>query len=289
MIRIERKIQTRAEHLPLFLYEPGQQLPQREIRDTLDTRGFAIIRGIPVVPFTTDDERRDVSHEWRKKLKFLGTPLKQDRKGTLEWFVRDEGVRHESNSGKGQVLRGGKASKSSDELYMHNDAAPRWHEHDIQTVALLVFAQAREGGGTTLVDARKAYRVLQSENPTAASTLTDSTFYFDRTSGYDEGQLPFSSGHIIELEPFRVRHSPRIRQGFEIAEKVLLPEQDDAMTAWDGVLSRPDLHTTFTLQAGELLLLNEDDILHARTSFTNDPQNPRTLTRMWFTRPANPA
>lgn len=238
MNKAERKQTIGADNKNSFHYEVGKQLPQSEIRNTLDHQGFAIVRGIPVAGYDTDASRISASLEFISGLPILGTRLKQDRKGTQVWLVRNEGEKVESEAGRGQILHGGKGSKSSDELGFHNDAAPQWHGHDIQTVALLVFAQALEGGETTLVDARDVYEVLRGEDPTAASTLADSTFYFDRTSGYDEGQLPYSSGHIIEPDnQFRVRYSPRIRHGFEIAGRELLPDQEAAITAWDGVLS----------------------------------------------------
>jgi hypothetical protein len=267
----------------VFRYKEGRRLPAIELHKALTESGFAIVTGLPVEEHTSDEDRIAATTKFLNKLTFLGVSLKQNTEGARVWLVRNEGSKVEPNSSAGQRISSGKSSKSDSDLGMHNDAAAEWHGHKIETIALVAFAQAPQGGETTLVDAREAFELLDEENPRAARVLTDTTFYFDRSSGHDADQLPYSQGPIIDLsEGFRVRYTTRIYQGFEVAGQTPSQDQRTALAAWDQILNRPELHIKFKLEAGDVLLLNENVMLHGRTSFTDDPKNPRTLTRSWL-------
>jgi len=265
----------------LFYYQEGERISHRALYDAIRTDGFALIRNAPIDNCTTDDERRTASLQFLSRFPFLGIPLKQNSTGEKASIVRDAGVKIIYDRSNRPILYGNKGSQSHDSLGFHNDAAPQWHGQRIGTVALVAFKQAPEGGETTLVNAEEAFEIFHEEDPITAGILTDTRFYFDRSSGYDQGQLPYSYGPIIRLYPFRVRYTPRIYQGFETAEREISSQQRSALAKWDEVLGREELHIKFTLRPKDILFLNENVMLHARSSYKDDPQDPRTLVRVW--------
>ena len=67
----------------------------------------------------------------------------------------------------------------------------------------------------------------------------------------------------------------------------LTPQQKEAIDFLDQVCEREDLQTRFTLEAGELLFLNNWTTLHRRTAFEDfkDPNKRRHLLRIWLSMP----
>lgn len=281
MIKVDQEKPRGIIHSRLYIHGEGKRIPGLWLYGALKMDGFAVIRNAPIANATTDDERKRVTIEFLNSLPILGNPLRQNSQGDHTDIVRDEGVRILFDLKNRPRLGQQKGSKSNDRLGFHNDAAAEWHGNRINFVVLATFSQAPVGGDTRLLDAFDAYKILANENPDAAKTLRKTIFYFDRSSGYDQGQLPYTYGPIISLSPFRVRYTPRIDQGFETASQIISPKQRKALAAWDEVLGRDELHIKFKLLPKDVLILREDRILHARDSYVDDPKNQRTLVRLW--------
>ncbi len=283
MINVDQERPYRETNSKIFNYEPDTHISHRALYHAIRDSGFAIIKGLPTADFKRDGERLNAALNFVSQFTFLGLPLKQNNAGDLAYLVRDEGTKVIFDEAKRPKLLEGKGSKSNAHLGFHNDAAAQWHGHQIGVVALLAFSQAPIGGDTTLIDAREAFEILEEENPTVADILTNTTFYFDRSSGYDIGQRPYAESPIISLNPkFKVRYTPRIHQGFETARKNMTNLQQQAIIIWDELLERENLQIKFKLDPGEIVFLNEDIMLHARSEYQDDVNNPRTLARMWL-------
>jgi alpha-ketoglutarate-dependent taurine dioxygenase len=54
------------------------------------------------------------------------------------------------------------------------------------------------------------------------------------------------------------------------------------------VASDPALYLDMQLEPGDLQLLSNHTILHARTAYEDDPRAPRHLLRLWLSLPPAP-
>jgi alpha-ketoglutarate-dependent taurine dioxygenase len=56
---------------------------------------------------------------------------------------------------------------------------------------------------------------------------------------------------------------------------------------FERIAERPDHHLTLELARGDLLVVNNNKVLHARTAYEDVPQAPkRSLLRMWVDLPS---
>src|SRR5215467_4578153 len=68
---------------------------------------------------------------------------------------------------------------------------------------------------------------------------------------------------------------------------VALEERDiEALNLFDSIASDPENRLAFFLERGDMIVINNYTVMHARTRFTNfpEPERQRRLVRMWFDR-----
>ena len=64
-------------------------------------------------------------------------------------------------------------------------------------------------------------------------------------------------------------------------------DEIDAMNVFDRVATAPENRLAFFLERGDMIVLNNYTVMHARTSFANfpEPERRRHLVRLWLDRP----
>ncbi len=187
----------------------------------------------------------------------LGEVVPQNAEGALTRVLRDEG-------------------DGATELAFHCDTC--------DVLVLLCLQPAADGGGRTrLASARTAREIIRREYPDALADL-EADWTFDRTGRAGQQVVvtpilftgPDGTSNCY-YQPRTVRTSP------ERGGPALTEGQWRALETLDRVLYRPEVAFTVGLEAGDLLLLRNSRVLHARTAYTDEPgPRARRILRAWM-------
>lgn len=170
--------------------------------------------------------------------------------------------------------RGGMSDR---ELAFHTDRAgppgpPR-------LLGLFCVRAAARGGDSLLVSGHSVYNRLARDHPAALAELRQD-FHFGAGPGFDRVYPVFR----WERGRLRVQYNRYwIERGQREAGKPLSARTLAALDAFDGVLSDPGMVVRCHLRPGDLLMLDNNVILHGRTEFTDSgaPGQGRCLARLW--------
>jgi hypothetical protein len=238
------------------------------VRDLSAGRAFVLIRGIPV----------DELSEAETELAYvglglhLGTSVSQNAAGDLLGHVRDTGVVRDSPAVR---------------LYATNQRQD-FHCDGSDLVGLLCLKTARTGGESKIVSSMAVFNEMLARQPDLVHVLRQ-PFAWDRNDEQSPGEDPFFSLPVI----FDIDGSPRIffvgwyirdAQRHEQAPRLSQP-QLDALELLEGIANDPSFYLQMEFQPGDIQLLNNAKILHAREAYTDydDPAERRHLLRLWLT------
>lgn len=247
---------------------PGLEDRFRDIAATLqDGRGFVLLRGLPVPGRFDDDQAAKVfcaiGH-------YLGTPVSQSRRGEL--------IGHLQNLGQPGAFQ--RRFATSEATAFHNDRT------DI--VGLMCLRPARLGGESLLVSTMALYNIVVEEHPEYLPILYK-PFAKDLMGEQRPGQpgwemLPlfcYQSGYLSGttstswfIRAMRFADVPR-----------LSAEEMSCFLFLESLPTRPGLALPMMLQAGDIQFANNFTIMHTRTGFADDPDDPshqRHLLRLWL-------
>jgi hypothetical protein len=232
-----------------------------------DGRGFVLLRGFPTDELTADDvELGYVGFG----LKF-GTPVSQDAQGTLLGHVRDLG-----RPRTGPQVRLYSTTQRQD---FHTDGA------DI--IGLLCMQRAKRGGESRIASAAAVYNEILTREPLLLETLYQ-PMCWDRNDEQSAGEAPFFQLPVLH----DVNGRPRIFYiGWYIRDAQRHPnvprltaDQLAAMDLIEAVANDPAFHVAMDFQPGDMQLLNNAVILHAREAYDDhaESQRKRHLLRLWL-------
>jgi len=242
------------------------------ILDELENgRGFALLRGIPV-------ERYDESSLHRLYWGIavhLGDMISQNAKGDLIGRVEDVGVDINAMNARGYMTHAA--------LHPHNDSA------DI--VGLLCVRQAREGGQNMIASAMAIYNEILASHPEYLDVLYAGFHYDVRGEGVTGSENEVTRNRVPVYSYFDGRLSCRYNQrAIETAARKtgrpLTEIEQGALDTMARLTLDPRMRLDFPLQPGDLQLLNNHMVLHARGDFIDWPQRERRrlLLRLWVNR-----
>ena len=238
------------------------------VRELSAGRAFVLIRGFPV----------DVLSEAETELAYvglglhLGTPVSQNAAGDLLGHVRDTGMVRDS-----PAVRLYATSQRQD---FHCDGS--------DLVGLLCLKPAKTGGQSKIVSSMAVYNQMLARRPDLVEVLRQ-PFAWDRSDEQSPGEDPFFSLPVI----FDIDGTPRIffigwyirdAQRHEQAPR-LTDQQVEALELLEGIANDPSFYLQMEFQPGDIQLLNNAKILHAREAYTDhdDPAERRHLLRLWLT------
>lgn len=231
-------------------------------------RGFLLLRGVPVERYGKDDAALVY---WGLGL-HLGTAVSQNAAGDLLGHVRDVGLERRDPS-----LR---LYKTRERLGFHTDGA--------DVIGLLCLQPARSGGISRIASSVSIYNEILRCRPDLVPVLFE-PFYFDRNNEQPPGEPPFFS------IPLCFDYDGRLRTfyiGWYIRDAQRHPEvprltrqQTEVIDLIDTIAADPQFHLDMDFRPGDIQLLKNSVILHARTEFEDfqDPERKRHLLRLWLT------
>ncbi len=233
-------------------------------RALTDGLGFHLISGLPVERWSQQEIERVF---WCFGL-HLGLPGAQNKAGDLLGHVIDTGA----DPGATDV----RLYKTASRIAYHCDAA--------DAVGLLCIRPAKEGGLSRLVSSVSVYNVLLERHPELVDGLYEPVLLDTRGEGglnyfpvrpcrYAAGRLKtfyhcdyFRTAHRYEGAPVQSARAARL------------------LDAYDQIASDPDLYLDMELRQGDIQLVSNHTILHARTDYVDheDRAQRRHLLRLWL-------
>jgi hypothetical protein len=252
-----------------------------EVREALEHgRGLVLLRRIPVERYGEDELR---ILYWGLGL-HLGTPRYQNGNGELIGEVRDEnrlyGTVREANPTKAGAPRTSRNKARS--------AGPlRFHTDRVDVVTLLCVRPALTGGLSKVVSSAAVYNVILERRPDLHALLCAP--YHHVREGEAGGKQQCYAMPVFGLRDGRLT-SQYSRTFVENAQRLpgvppLTAAQNEALDLWAEVCE--ELCYGMPLRAGDLQLLNNHAVYHARATYEDDPRpgHDRFLMRLWLSMP----
>ena len=235
-------------------------------REVAAGRGFQVLSGVPVTRWSQHEAE---TFFWCFGLHF-GIPGAQNPQGDLLGHVIDTGespdlVRH---------------YRTRVNINFHCDAA--------DVVGLLCLQKAKRGGQSRIVSSVSVYNELLRRQPDAVDRFYR-PFTMD-TKG--EGGVQYLPVRPCRYDGDRLRtfyHTDYFRSavGFR-GESMLSLEDRVLLDLYNEIAASPKLYLDMDLQPGDIQLLSNHTILHARTDYEDfpEPERKRHLLRLWISLPA---
>jgi hypothetical protein len=241
-----------------------------KVGEELETgRGMILLRGLPL-QYSPEDLR---AVYWGIGT-HLGTAVCQGGRGELLGVVEDEGREVEATKRRG--------SKTSGSLPFHGDRC--------DVVGLLCVRRAKSGGVSRIVSAAAIHNEVLRRRPDLIK-LFYADWYNSRQGDEQPGEaraypkpvFGFRDGHFTGL------FSPAyIRTAQEFPEVPrLTARQEEALTLF-GELAE-ELALSMNFEPGDIQLLNNHLIYHARTNYVDheEKERKRLLLRLWLAVPGS--
>lgn len=267
----------RARPLPLLLRAPSQfDMPALRdfmvrARGLLDGHpGIAVIDRLPLDSMEVEDA---VTVFWVLG-QLVGRPVAQKWDGTMLYDVMDTGQRY---------AYGVRGSYTNVELLFHTDNAFAIAQPEY--VALLCIRPALAGGVSRFCSIYAVHNRLLAQYPRALERLYRCVLW-DRQAEHAPGAPKVTKAPVFGYDHGRLSarlNLSLIRKGYEVAGVDMDEETADALAALESVADHPDLWFELPIERGQVQFLNNRDVAHYRSQFTDheDPARKRHLVRTW--------
>ena len=267
---------ARAEHIdlnelgPESFALPGLHSLIQEIESRIeDGRGLVVLRGLDLTGLTAED----AGMIFYALGQHMGRAIKQNAKGHLLGHVRDTG----RDITKDPNVRG----------YQTRIGLPFHTDTSTDLLGLLCFQTAKEGGESFLAPLMTIYNEILRREPELIDTLYE-TFHYDcREEKHPDG-LPFYSRTAASFHAGKL--SLRHNSGYAKSSQRhpdcprLTEDQIRVMREIDRLSFDPEIHFSTRLERGDMLFLNNYQVMHARSAFVDHeaPEKRRHLMRLWL-------
>lgn len=229
--------------------------------------GFQVIRGVPVERWSREQKERFF---WCFGL-HLGQPGEQNPDGHLLGHVID--LREQADSSTVRLY------KTAANIDYHCDAA--------DVVGLLCLNKAKSGGKSRIVSSVSVFNELARRRPELLARLFDPVHLDVRDKNVNE------VGSTLSIPPCRYAdgslrtfyHSDYFRSAVRHDDvPPLTQEEEDLLDTYEAIAMEEGMYLDMDLQPGDIQLLCNHTILHARTAYEDfaDPKQRRHLLRLWL-------
>jgi hypothetical protein len=244
---------------------------RRVLDELLEGRGFVLLRGLPVERWSREEQ----ATAYLGIGSWLGRVRSQNAKGHLLGHVKDLGL----------------DIRDPNVRYYQTNRALEYHTDSIDVVGLLCIHTAKAGGASYLASSMTVFNEVLRRRPDLVPSLFE-PFPTDRRGEVPEGMKPWFDIPIYHWHAGRLS-CIYVRQYIESAQKHF-PEarrlsraQIEAMELMDALCNDPEIHLAMEFRPGDVQLLHNHQILHARGDFENwpEPERHRHLLRLWLSPP----
>lgn len=229
-------------------------------------RGFVVLSGLPADGLSLEEYTAAV---WGVGAWF-GYPLSQNAEGELVSYVVDATTTDATP----------RMYRSNLELRLHTDVTAM--------ISLACWQPALEGGDSFLASALTVHDEIKRRAPHLLEPLYRG-YHYHRLGEEGDGEEPVTPYRMPVFAMRNGQLSCRYqRAGIAAGERALghaLSELDlQALDLFDEVARAPENRLAFSLARGEMVVINNYTVLHARTKFTEfpDAERRRRLVRLWL-------
>jgi hypothetical protein len=269
----------RENPLPLLLLTPDLfefsacRALAAKVRNALkEGVSFALIDRVPLDGITSEEAK---ALYWLTS-SMIARPVAQKLDGTMIYDVHDTGLKALPGSGV-------RPDKTNVDLTFHNDNA--YNRTMPEVVGLFCLRQAKSGGLSRAISFQSAHNCLLEDYPDLLPRFYR-PFPFDRQKEHFAGEDPIFSAPLFEYDGrLRARLAPyQVKNAFAMRGEPVDAETAAATAALDEIFSRPELIAEYYMQPGQIQYVNNLEIGHSRTAFTDydDVERRRYLVRMWL-------
>ena len=242
------------------------------VRRQLDTGlGFAIIDRLPLERL---EEKAATALYWLLA-SMLARPVAQSWDGKMLYDVRDTG-KQPGNGVRPDITSAGQN--------LHTDNSYNLCPPDY--VALFCRQTAMRGGISQLVSFYAVHNRMRAECPELLARLyRDFTFDRQREHAPDDEMVVHHPLFAWQGERLLGRLSKRmVIQGYELEGTSMDETSAAALAALEAALTAPGMGKEFHFQPGQIQIVNNTALGHARTAFTDwpEPERKRHLIRLWL-------
>ena len=229
-------------------------------------RGFVILRGLPVQDLDIDQYTAAVygiGHHF-------GFALSQNAQGERVTHVVDAS-----------------ASDPTPRMYRSN-LELRPHTDITAMIALASWHKSQSGGASVIVSGVTVHDEIRRRAPHLLAPLYRG-YHYHRLGEQGQGEAPATEWRV---PVFACRHgqlSVRYqRAGIAAGQREMDLPLDaidvEALNLFDEVASAPEHRLAFFLERGDMMVVNNYTVMHARTRFVNfpEPERRRQLVRLWL-------
>lgn len=237
----------------------------RAMDSVIDGRGFVLLRGVPIEGLNADE----IALMYWGIGRHLGRPIHQKGPEDLLVYVRDQGV--DPND---PLVRG---FQTAARLEYHCDSS--------DVVGLLCVRPAKSGGVSTIVSSVAVHDELVRRDGALAGLLHE-PWWHDRKTG-DGPESFFRCSVFGERDGRLFAHYGRAYMesaGRGAGIPALTTDQVRALDALDELTNSPEFVLNMDFQPGDIQLLNNYTVMHARTGYEDypEPERRRELIRLWL-------
>ena len=249
------------EDLPLPTLAPRIAQWREEIRHG---RGFVLIRGVPVANWS---EHEAEIFFWCLGHHF-GIPGAQNPQGDLLGHVRDQ-----------RTFADVRYYRTNKQLSVHTDSA--------DVVGLLCLTKAKQGGLSRIASSVTVFNELWKRMPELVPSLFEPVWFDTKGEGgmraFAVPPCRFAAGELRTFWQsdyyYTVPKFPHVPP--------LCPKQHALLETYDALANSPELRLDMDLEPGDVQLISNHTIVHARTEFEDWPElaRRRNLLRLWLSIP----
>ena len=235
--------------------------------EVLQGKGFVVLHGLPGNEWSDEELVRAYwgIGQW------FGDPVSQNAKAHLLGHVIDQ--------------RGPAAADTR--IYQTNRAQP-FHSDSCDIVGLLCLRKAKAGGTSAIASSAAIYNHLLAKQPAMLRELCGQ-FQCDRYGEIPAGKLPWYTVRVfnhIDDNLVCCGMDPDIRSAQRLDNVTpLTASQAHALDAFQDTAR--ELALNMTLERGDIQLVNNHVVVHARGSFEDyeDRNRRRYMARLWLSSP----
>jgi len=166
---------------------------------------------------------------------------------------------------------------TSEAIHYHCDAA--------DAVGLLCVSRARSGGMSRIGSSVSIFNEILRRRPDLADLLFEPMYFDSRgDGGTDVFVARPATFHEGRLSTFY--HSEYMRTASRHhGVPPLSSAQEELLDLYDQLADSPEYYVEMDLEPGDIQLISNHTIVHARTTYTDfdDPERRRHLLRLWLT------
>ncbi|KAI8984480.1 hypothetical protein BDF20DRAFT_911574 [Mycotypha africana] len=259
--------QIRPDTFPLKTFH---QVIAKERENLFNGLGFGLLRGFPILNY----DRKEQVAIFMGIGSYIGIRKPQNAKGHVLGHVKDL----TENSTTKAVY---KEDDPTTRIYATRRAQP-FHVDGTDVVGLLCLSEGHEGGLSSIISSHTVYNRLREDRPDIVE-LMKQPWLWDRKNEQGPDEKPYLSaspltyykGHLFTF------WGPHFFETVNRFPEVTMEEEKfEAMRYIQELCEREALN--MKLEVGDMQFVQNYQILHARTAYTDIPGATRHLLRLWL-------